>query len=193
MAKLNGILKVTLIEALVRLQPITQLRQIEGPCLQRDKFRHRLCSSNTYHFNFLFLPRLRSSILIDFAFSRYLPRPNHFRLGKIRGALLSIKEQASLTRSNTNSSVNTRRRTCKPTLGLIDRNHITYTHFPMSGSDYFSRLKGEASARPTTPSEGTGTARTDVLKRNLRDYKPTGPKMVSQSVNKTALHPGGVE
>jgi hypothetical protein len=34
------------------------------------------------------------------------------------------------------------------------------------------------------------TSRTDILKRQLRDYKPTN--MVSHSVNKTALHPGGV-
>ena len=59
--------------------------------------------------------------------------------------------------------------------------------------DYFARIKGPETIRPVTPSEGTGKARSDVFKANLRAYKPTGPSMVSNSVNKTALHPGGVE
>ena len=59
--------------------------------------------------------------------------------------------------------------------------------------DYFARVKGPETIRPATPSAGTGKARTEVFKANLRAYKPTGSKMVSNSVNKTALHPGGVE
>lgn len=59
-------------------------------------------------------------------------------------------------------------------------------------TDYFKRLNpvSSATARPTTPGPESSQARTEVLKRNLRSYKPT---MVSNSVNKTALHPGGVE
>jgi len=44
--------------------------------------------------------------------------------------------------------------------------------------------------RPLTPAPGDSKARTELAKRQLRDLKPT---MVSQSVNKTALHPGGVQ
>lgn len=60
-------------------------------------------------------------------------------------------------------------------------------------ADYFQRLKasGSESLRPQTPGEeGDQKARAEVQKKNLRSYKPT---MVSHSVNKTALHPGGVE
>jgi hypothetical protein len=63
----------------------------------------------------------------------------------------------------------------------------------MSAADYFARVKGGDSLRPTTPSAGTGKARTEVLKANLRAFRPTDSNMVSNSVNKTALHPGGVE
>ncbi len=60
-------------------------------------------------------------------------------------------------------------------------------------ADYFDRLKGSAteSGRPQTPAPAEDQAtRSAVAKKNLRAYKPT---MVSNSVNKTALHPGGVE
>ena len=64
----------------------------------------------------------------------------------------------------------------------------------MSSSDYFARVKGAESHRPATPSAGTGKARTEILKANLRAFKPAStPGMVSNSVNKTALHPSGVE
>lgn len=60
-------------------------------------------------------------------------------------------------------------------------------------ADYFQRLKapGTEGLRPQTPgAEGDQKARADLQKKNLRHYKPN---MVSNSVNKTALHPGGVE
>jgi len=58
-------------------------------------------------------------------------------------------------------------------------------------SDYFNRLKNSpAPARPLTPAPDNSQARADVVKTNLRAFKPT---MVTNSVNKTALHPGGVE
>lgn len=57
--------------------------------------------------------------------------------------------------------------------------------------DYFQRLNSSNTGRPNTPAADQSKARTEVLKRNLRSYKPTS--MVSHSVNKTALHPGGVE
>jgi hypothetical protein len=154
--------------------------------------------------SFLFVPKssaLRpplfsvptASTIDRFARLGLLARCNQSQLGRIRREQLVIKGQPSLTGADTTSSDLTRRRTCKPTLGPIARNHISYTHFPMSTQDYFARVKGTAHVRPTTPSEGTGTARTDVLKTNLRSHKPTGSNMVSNSVNKTALHPGGVE
>ncbi|OCT53528.1 hypothetical protein CLCR_10862 [Cladophialophora carrionii] len=57
-------------------------------------------------------------------------------------------------------------------------------------SDYSSRLQAVHQIRPHSPSPATGTARSDLAKTQLRAYST---KMVSQSVNKTALHPGGVE
>lgn len=48
----------------------------------------------------------------------------------------------------------------------------------------------QAAGRPLTPAPGDDKARTELAKRQLRDLKPT---MVSASVNKTALHPGGVQ
>jgi len=57
-------------------------------------------------------------------------------------------------------------------------------------SDYSARLQATEQIRPHTPSPGTGTARSNLAKTNLRAYSS---KMVSHSVNKTALHPGGVE
>ena len=60
-------------------------------------------------------------------------------------------------------------------------------------ADYFDRLKGSGteSGRPQSPAPVQDqAARSAVAKKNLRAYKPT---MVSNSVNKTALHPGGVE
>lgn len=47
--------------------------------------------------------------------------------------------------------------------------------------------------RPLTPgpgSTGDDKGRTELAKKQLRDLKPT---MVQNSVNKTALHPAGVE
>lgn len=57
-------------------------------------------------------------------------------------------------------------------------------------SDYSTRLKAVHQIRPHSPSPATGTARSDLAKTQLRAYSS---RMVSQSVNKTALHPGGVE
>jgi phosphoenolpyruvate carboxykinase (ATP) len=59
-------------------------------------------------------------------------------------------------------------------------------------TDYFKRAvlstPAASSGRPTTPAaDANSQARTEILKKNLRN------KMVSNSVNKTALHPGGVE
>jgi phosphoenolpyruvate carboxykinase (ATP) len=57
-------------------------------------------------------------------------------------------------------------------------------------TDYFKRsvLSSSSTGRPTTPAaDNNSQARTEILKKNLRN------KMVSNSVNKTALHPGGVE
>jgi hypothetical protein len=45
--------------------------------------------------------------------------------------------------------------------------------------------------RPSSPSAGTGFARSSVAKTQLRSHPQA--KMVLNSVNKTALHPGGVE
>lgn len=45
--------------------------------------------------------------------------------------------------------------------------------------------------RPSSPSAGTGTARSNVAKTQLKNHQQA--RMVSNSVNKTALHPGGVE
>ena len=127
------------------------------------------------------------------ALPRYLPPSNHCRLGKIRVQTHYKKRQTSLTCPETKPPDLTRRRTSKPTLGPVARNHISYTHFPMSAEDYFARVKGNDTLRPVTPSAGTGKARTEILKTNLRAFKPTNSNMVSNSVNKTALHPGGVE
>ena len=45
--------------------------------------------------------------------------------------------------------------------------------------------------RAASPSEGTGTARSNVAKTQLTNHPHA--MMVSNSVNKTALHPGGVQ
>jgi len=45
--------------------------------------------------------------------------------------------------------------------------------------------------RASSPSEGTGIARSTVAKTQLKNHPQA--TMVSNSVNKTALHPGGVE
>jgi hypothetical protein len=45
--------------------------------------------------------------------------------------------------------------------------------------------------RASSPSEGTGTARSTVTKTQLKNHPQA--MMVSNSVNKTALHPGGVQ
>jgi hypothetical protein len=57
-------------------------------------------------------------------------------------------------------------------------------------SEYSARLEALQHPRPLTPSPATGKARSDLAKTQLRNYSS---KMVSSSVNKTALHPGGVE
>jgi len=57
-------------------------------------------------------------------------------------------------------------------------------------SDYSARLTAVHQIRPQSPSPATGKARSDLAKTQLRNYTS---RMVSQSVNKTALHPGGVE
>jgi hypothetical protein len=61
---------------------------------------------------------------------------------------------------------------------------------PRMASEYSTRLEAVQHPRPHTPSPATGTARSELAKTQLRNYSS---KMVSQSVNKTALHPGGVE
>lgn len=48
----------------------------------------------------------------------------------------------------------------------------------------------QVTLRPLTPAPGDSQTRTEVNKKQLLD---NNPKMVSQSVNKTALHPGGVQ
>ena len=45
-------------------------------------------------------------------------------------------------------------------------------------------------SRPHTPAPQGSTGRSELAKKQLRNLEPT---MVSQSVNKTALHPGGVQ
>jgi len=57
-------------------------------------------------------------------------------------------------------------------------------------SDYTAHLKAGLTLRPASPSPGTGQARSELNKVQLRHYNAN---MVSNSVNKTALHPGGVE
>jgi len=57
-------------------------------------------------------------------------------------------------------------------------------------SEYSSRLQAVEHFRPHSPAPDTGKARSDLAKVQLRTFSS---KMVSQSVNKTALHPGGVE
>ena len=102
-------------------------------------------------FNYSSFFRPRNPEIDYFAHPRYLPWSNHCRLGKIRNRLLFIKGHTpALTRSVFIPPDLTRRRTCKPTLGLIARNPkpISYSHFPMSSSDYFARVKGAESHRP---------------------------------------------
>jgi len=60
----------------------------------------------------------------------------------------------------------------------------------VNGTSDTRTSKAEPTARPLTPAPGDDTARTEVAKTQLRALNPT---MVSQSVNKTALHPGGVQ
>ena len=60
---------------------------------------------------------------------------------------------------------------------------------PMA-SDYSTRLEAVHQYRPHSPSPATGTARSNLAKVQLRNFSV---KMVTHSVNKTALHPGGVE
>ena len=177
------------------------MRSSESPFWGRWRCRCTSSLPNIHYFLAISASRVPCSSVITasrvdrFASLRYRYLSNQHRIGKNRETTLSIKEQTSLTRPDTKPSDLTRRRTCKPTLGLVARKQITYTYFPMSAQekDYFARVKGPETIRPVTPSAGTGKARTEVFKANLRAYKPTGSKMVSNSVNKTALHPGGVE
>ena len=62
--------------------------------------------------------------------------------------------------------------------------------FSHMASDYPSRLKAVQQIRPHSPSPATGTARSELAKVQLRAFSS---RMVTHSVNKTALHPGGVE
>ena len=57
-------------------------------------------------------------------------------------------------------------------------------------SDLSSRLQAVHEIRPQSPSPASGKARSDLAKTQLRAFSA---RMVSHSVNKTALHPGGVE
>jgi len=52
------------------------------------------------------------------------------------------------------------------------------------------RRTSTAEPRPATPGPEESQARAEIAKTQLRNFNPT---MVSQSVNKTALHPGGVQ
>lgn len=52
------------------------------------------------------------------------------------------------------------------------------------------RRTSQAEPRPTTPGPADNQVRSEVAKVQLRNFNPT---MVSSSVNKTALHPGGVQ
>lgn len=60
----------------------------------------------------------------------------------------------------------------------------------VSGTSDTRTSKNQPTGRPLTPAPGDSKARTELAKKQLRDLRPT---MVSQSVNKTALHPGGVQ
>lgn len=62
--------------------------------------------------------------------------------------------------------------------------------FLKMASDYSTRLTAVHQIRPQSPSPATGKARSDLAKTQLRNFSS---RMVSHSVNKTALHPGGVE
>lgn len=54
-----------------------------------------------------------------------------------------------------------------------------------------SQSSDQAPQRPLTPAPTEDAGRIELVKKQLRDTKPT--TMVSQSVNKTALHPSGVQ
>ena len=60
----------------------------------------------------------------------------------------------------------------------------------VNGTSDSRTSQSNPSGRPLTPAPGDNKARTELAKKQLRDLKPT---MVSQSVNKTALHPSGVQ
>ena len=79
------------------------------------------------------------------------------------------------------------------TLALIRRIHIKRETIVMSSekSGYFGLKTQESGIRPHTPAPQSSTARSNLAKVQLRNFKPNA--MVSNSVNKTALHPGGVE
>lgn len=56
-------------------------------------------------------------------------------------------------------------------------------------SQLSAQPRTEGLGRPLTPAPAESKARTELAKQQLRRFHPG---MVSQSVNKTALHPGGV-
>ena len=61
----------------------------------------------------------------------------------------------------------------------------------MSSSKDSASKQDEQLKRPLTPAaDSTNKSRTELAKTQLKNSKPG---MVSQSVNKTALHPGGVQ
>lgn len=68
------------------------------------------------------------------------------------------------------------------------------SHLSQATGTSDSRISNnEPAQRPHTPgpgASGDSQGRTELAKKQLRDNKPT---MVSNSVNKTALHPAGVE
>jgi hypothetical protein len=114
-----------------------------------------------------------------------LPLRQSSSVGKTRTVCASETSPSSseLSRSSFGNSTWTSR------LGPGARS-IQKTQFRIMASDYSARLQATEQLRPHTPSPATSTARTNLAKTNLRAYSS---KMVSHSVNKTALHPGGVE
>lgn len=94
----------------------------------------------------------------------------------------SVPRPSDLSRPSIGNSTSVR-------LGPSVRKIQYQGEFPMA-SDYSARLQATHQIRPHSPSPATGTARSDLAKVQLRAFSS---RMVSQSVNKTALHPGGVE
>lgn len=121
----------------------------------------------------------------NISYPRYLPPRQSSNVGKTRTVCASETSSSSseLSRSSFGNSTST--------FGLAPEQEVYKRHNSASmASDYSARLQATEQIRPHTPSPGTGTARSNLAKTNLRAYSS---KMVSHSVNKTALHPGGVE